>query len=261
MTPPNSTVTLDVPTALHPDEVAARAHMYRLLAGVFIEEPQPGFLAALRSAESLAELADAGVRFDADFVDADLQSLADALAVEFTSLFLASGGFPPLESVRLTGYLQQGPTMALRALYHQYGFQGVESRFHVYEDQLGVELLFVAELLDRILAAIDRGDRVTAARIDKEVKKFWTQHLGRWVRGYAALVARATEHSFFRGMALLLARFAQEEIDSMRLRVSDEDQGRLVVPKVAPELEEDRDAPVCGACASHKQGRLADLAI
>lgn len=256
---PNSIVTLDAPTALHADEIAARAHVYRLLAGVFIEEPQPDFIGGLRSSESLAELADAGVLFDGDFIDPDPRTLADELAVEFTSLFLASGGFPPVESVRLTGYLQQGPTMALRALYHKHGFEVGRSRFHVYEDQLGVELLFVAELLDRMLDALKRGDRAGAAQLDKEVKKFWIQHLGRWVRGYAALIARATEHSFYREMAMLLVRFSQEEVDSMRLRITDEDQGRLTIPKMAPDLEQDRSAPVCGAC--HKKSRLADLAI
>jgi len=241
------------------EELAARAHLYRLFAGVFLEEPGPAFIEALRAPGALAELSEAGVRFDVDFLEPPLPSLLDALSVEYASLFFAAGGLPPVESVRLTGHLQQQPCMAARAFYRRLGFTLGRGRFHVHEDQLGVELLFVAELLDRMRCALEGGEAAGARQLDKEVKRFWSQHLGRWVRGFARLVARAAEHSYYRQMAGFLERFAAEELEAMRLRIADEDRARLVVPKRVPALERGRDEPVCNACG--KRGRLADLEI
>ena len=80
----------------------ARAAVYRLLCGAFVEEPGSAFIAALRTPAALAELAAAGLRFDADFLDSPHDALIEALAIEYTQQFASSGGFPAVESVRLT---------------------------------------------------------------------------------------------------------------------------------------------------------------
>ncbi|MFZ5462119.1 MAG: hypothetical protein ACOZB1_00980, partial [Pseudomonadota bacterium] len=83
---------------------------------------------------------------------------------------------------------------------------------------------------------------------ERETKRFWTLHLGRWVRGYARLVQRAAEHSFYREMARLLEAFAEQEIALLRLRVEDQDLGREVVPKSEVQVAFNPDEPVCNAC-------------
>ncbi|MDP3617876.1 MAG: hypothetical protein Q8R49_08700, partial [Rhodoferax sp.] len=45
-------------------ECLARANLYRILAGVFVEEPSTNFLAALRQPGLLQALGDAGIAFD-----------------------------------------------------------------------------------------------------------------------------------------------------------------------------------------------------
>ncbi len=237
------------------DECAARARMYRLLSAVFVEEPGREFLDALRSPESLEGLAEAGLEFDADFLATDPDVLVEQLACEYTTMFAASGGFPPVESVRLTGRYQQEPLFSVRQIYRQFGFEVKPARFRVFEDQLGVELAFVAELLEQSAGALDRGDGAQYRKIEREVKRFWALHLGRWVRGYARLVQRAAEHSFYREMARALERFAEDEIASLRLKVEDADQARAVVPKAEVNVEFNPDEPVCNACS------LAELEI
>ena len=230
------------------EECAARAGIYRLLSAVFVEEPSFAFLMALRAEDSLAKLTEAGLSFDADFLLAETFQLADALACEYTTMFAASGGFPPVESVRLTGRYQQEPYFAIKQTYRQLGFTLHKGRFTVFEDQLGVELMFIAELLDRCVAALDSGDMAVFRRWEREMKRFWTVHLGKWVRGYARLVERAAEHSFYREMARLLGAFAEEEIALLRLRIEDMDQGKAVVPKREVQVEFNPDEPVCNGC-------------
>jgi TorA maturation chaperone TorD len=239
-----------VPTELAIDDLRARADVYRLLSGVFVEEPSPAFLDALRRPETLRQLADAGLHFASDFTEAPIDVLTERLAVEYTSLFANSGGFPPVESVRLFGRFKQEPNFETMQTYRRLGFMLRPGRFEVFADQIGVELMFVAELLDRSAAALEAGDAADARRLEKEIKRFWVQHLGRWVRGYAQLVERSAEHSYFREMARFLRGFAVEEIEAMELRVEDADQARLVVPKAEVKVEFNPDEPVCNGCVS-----------
>lgn len=240
------------PVETTPEDLRARAGICRLLAGVFVEEPAAEFIDALRDENALRSLAEAGLRFDADFTAETVGRLVYDLSVEFTTLFTASGGFPPVESVRLTGRYQQEPHFAVKEIYKRTGFELRKGRFFVFEDQLGVELSFVAGLLEGWAAALQAGDPAQCRWRERELKRFWTVHLGKWVRGYARLIERAAEHSFYREMAKLLAEFAESEIAALRLRIEDHDQGRTVVPKSEIKVEFNPDEPVCGACPGSK---------
>lgn len=229
-------------------ECKARANIYRLLAGVFLEEPTTDYLNALRSPEVMASLKDMGVAFDKDFTDTPLEKLQDELSNEYAVLFVVTGGCPAIESVRLTGRYQQQPYFEVREIYQKAGFKVSGARFELFDDQLGVELAFVAEMLARAADALASGNRVGYEGLIKEIKRFWVLHPGKWVRGYASLLTRASEHSFYREMAKLLASFADWEINLLGLKVDDVDGGKLAVPKAEIEYEFDPDEPVCNAC-------------
>lgn len=241
------TSTLDLPALQR--ECAARADVYRMLSGVFIEEPTLDLLRLMRQPAWLQAMQQVGLAFEADFLEPDVERLQGTLACEYTTLFAASGGFPPVESVRLTGRYKQEPCYQVTAFYQRLGFVPGKARFEVFADQLGVELFFVAQLLDRCAQAAQNADSQVYRKYDKEIKKFWTLHLGRWVRGFAALVVRAASHSFYREMARFMLGFCQEEISAMGLtRLEDLDQGKLTIPKSEISVEFNPDEPVCGAC-------------
>ena len=147
------------PTRSAREECRARAQLFRLLAGAFAEEPGRDYLQALRQPGSLASLAEAGLSFDADFLTPPLEQLVDELACEFATLLAAPGGCPPVESARLTGRYQQQPYFEVKQAYREAGFEVQRGRFEVFDDALGVELLFVAALLDRAATAQEQGDR------------------------------------------------------------------------------------------------------
>ncbi len=238
------------------DECLARASLYRILGGVFVEEPSQDFLTTLRTPKFLQSLGEVGIVFKADFLDSDLPTLSDALACEYATLFASSGGFPPIESVRLTGRFKQDPHFQVLQIYQRMGFEQVKGRFEVFPDQLGIELMFVAAMLERCAQALGRADVQAYKKLDKEIKRFWTLHLGRWVRGYSGLIERAANHSFYRQMARFLGGFAVEEIAAMGLtHLDDLDQGQLEVPKSEIKMEFNPDEPVCGACPSRPGDR------
>ncbi len=229
-------------------EYAARANLCRLFAGAFAEEPSQAYLAAIRSPQSRAALAAMGARFDADFEAVDDETLASAVACEWTALFGSPGGCAPLESVRLTGRMQQEPFHGVRQAYRSAGFVVQPGRFTVSDDQLGVELLFAACLLDRAKDALEGGDAARHDRAVKDLQRFWALHLGRWVRGYARLVEQVSMHSFYREMARLLADFSDGEIEALGIRVEDVDPKRMRAPKAEVAIEVDPDEPECNAC-------------
>lgn len=251
----NSVLIEPVEDRLFPLELRARAGYYQLLAGAFVEEPGGAYLAALRTPRALAELAELGLSFDADFRDAPLDLLQENLACEYATLFTTAGGCPPVESSRLTGRFQQEPYHEVKAVYQRCGFELQPGRFAVFEDQLGVELSFVAVLLERQAVALERGEAAAAGQLEKEIKRFWATHLGRWVRGYSTLLERATEHSFYREMARLLRDFAEAELVLLKVRVDDVDGGREVVPKSEISVLFNPDEPVCGGCEHGKTDR------
>lgn len=213
------------------EALQSRAHWYRLLAGAFAEEPQSGFLRELRSENCLAALAELGVDFGEDFLGGEEQALLDDLAAEYTMLFVAPGGFPPVESVRLQGGYKQSAANETRDAYAAEGFTVQSGRFATFDDHLAVEMQFVAALLERQAEALSTGDEQEARRLEKSAKRFWIKHLGRWCRGFAQLVEEASEHSFYREMARLLDAFAVAELEVLGLDVADEDGGRLRAPK------------------------------
>jgi TorA maturation chaperone TorD len=207
-------------------ECKARANIYRLLAGVFLEEPSTGYLNALRSADVVGSLRAMGAVFSGDFTEAPLEQLQETLACEYAVLFVVAGGCPPVESIRLTGRYQQQPFFEVRDFYRKNGFAISQGRF-------------------TLLAA---NDTAAHTLLQKEIKRFWALHLGKWVRGYATLLERASEHSFYRQMAKLLGNFAEWELDLLGVKVDDLDGGKLKVPKATIEYEFDPDEPVCDAC-------------
>ncbi len=213
------------------DSLRARAHWYRLLAGVFAEEPQAEFVHELRAEACRRAFAELGFTFGDDFLQTDEATLLEALACEYTMLFIAPGGFPPVESVRLQGGFRQSAATETRECYASEGFAVEAGRFAVFDDHLAVELQFVAALLERQAEALGRNERKEARRLEKTCKRFWVNHLGRWVRGYAGLVEEASEHSFFREMARLLAAFAESELELLGLDVDDDDGGLWRAPK------------------------------
>ncbi len=246
-------------------ECGARALLYRLLSAVFVEEASAEFLSAMRTPEMLEQLAEVGIGFDADFTAAPLAELVDTLAVEYASLFAASGGFPPVESVRLYGRYRHEPNFEVMQTYQRLGFVLQPGRHEVFADQLGVELMFIAELLERQAEALAKGDLIASRKLEKEIKRFWSRHLGRWVRGYARLIERAAMHSFYREMARFLRGFAEEEIAALGLHIEDADGARLEVPKAEVQEAADPQKPGCTSDAAPpgRQGirRLQDLRL
>jgi len=214
-----------------PETMRSRAVWYRLIAGAFIEEPSKEYIEALRNLDCIDMLSEHGVSFDDDFLASDACELNEDLACEYTSLFASSGGFPPIESVRMEGGYQQQSMSDVKGDYRSEGFVVGKGKFHLFDDQLGVELEFLASLIERQADAIEKNDADEAKRLNRSIRRFWVKHPGRWVRGFGELIAEASEHSFYREMAVLLKVFADAELLLLGINMDDDDGGHYRLPK------------------------------
>ena len=147
--------------------------------------------------------------------------------------------------------------------YRRPGFALCKGRFEVFPDQLGVELLFVAELLERCgdgpgddtdaeLPAARQGDQ---ALLDPAPGALGTrlQSADRARRRAFLLSGKWPDFS---------AASPKRKSPRWALRPRGSRQGRAVVPKSEIQVEFNPDEPVCGACpagdaANRRQGRCA----
>lgn len=151
-------------------------------------------------------LADQARKVAAAFEAEELQ----ALLVDYTRLFLGpvQPVAPPYGSCWLSGEtdLMQESTLHVEAMYRQAGFE-IDEAFHELPDHVSVELEYLYLLTFKLNSAhrdgrTDRFDEWASLRA-----RFLTEHLGRWVKPFAAAVRSGAETAFYRELAALTESF------------------------------------------------------
>lgn len=136
------------------------------------------------------------------------------LLVDYTRLFLGPTHIlaKPYASVWLTGEntLMQDSTMAVLELYREGGFE-IDESFRELPDHIAAELEFLYLLICRENDARFNGDASARAFIAALRKRFLDEHLGRWVRPFAAAVKVGAQSAFYRELAELTDRFVAIE--------------------------------------------------
>ena len=196
---------------------AAREDLCRFLAACYY---QPGqefaeekVFEAMRQAASGvdASLAEHARRLGEHFSAAG----PDDLLVDYTRLFLGPGDAfaRPYGSVWLNpdGGLMQDSTLSAVALYEEGGFDLAED-FDELPDHVAAELEFLYLLINRQNQAHRAGDTEAAESADRLRKQFLAEHLGRWIRPFAAAVRAGAKEPFYRELAQMTEQFVGQEI-------------------------------------------------
>lgn len=198
-----------------------RAEMYRFLAGIYIEEVDPAMLKALLATSfpllpetktSWQQDLDAGFRLlesalssFAGKTEAETKDLLEDLAADYAKTFLAAGDATgkaafPYESIYTAfdsafgGSLQQN----LAALYAAKGLSMREDMFKIMEDHIGLELNYMAYLLQE-------------GAPEEEQKTFFRDHLINWALLFTADVYKYAERDFYKGIARITTGFLEAE--------------------------------------------------
>lgn len=203
-----------------PDEATAREDLCRFLSACFYE-PAPAFaeedlfnsmlIAATRLDPELADLArQLGLAFAAQ----DLQTLL----IDYTRLFMGpieARAKPYGSSWQSTAVSKDSnPSLAVLDLYSEGGFE-VDEDFQELPDHVAVELEFLYLLNFKLNQARAGGQGDNVSAIELLTQRFLDEHLGAWIRPFAAAVKAGAETSFYRTLAEFTEHFVRLQATSV----------------------------------------------
>lgn len=229
------------------DEVTllARASMYHTLA-VGYDYPGEGHAgrvdhALARSAPLAEQLGAPWPDLVSGLAEAARGSPRDALEADFNRLFAGSVECSPHETAYEPDIFRRQRALAdLVGFYRAFGLDlPQEARWQ--PDHLGVELDFVAILLQRHAQALEHGWEEPATVCDDAARSFLNDHLGRWGEAFGERLGRLATTPLYGTLAAVTVLWIRRELDAL---------GVAPVP-LAPRpraLPDDDESPACGTC-------------
>ncbi len=213
----------------HCDVMAAsRAAEASALAGVFgffsrcIEEEVDADLVNLIRGDLRQPLEVAGLIFDDDFYDAQVESLVEILAVEYTGLLVAPGCISPHASVVETGCMFKEPADKAVAAYREAGWYYKHRLSGEFPDHIGTMLGFFGVLSGAESECLAAGDISRADEYRSQRDEFLVEQLGGWGPGWCRRAAEAALHPFYKKLLVMIEQALWGEmaqvVDRRRLR-------------------------------------------
>ena len=200
---------------------AYREGMYLFLAAIYLEEVDAEMLQVLlhssfpvfeepktafeQDLDAGYRLIEKGLASFAEKSEAETKELLDDLAADYAKAFLAAGDATgkaafPYEAIytgsdsAFGGSLQEN----LAAIYAAKGLSMSEEMFKVTEDHIGLELEFMAMLINE-------------GAPQEEQKAFFQEHLINWALLFTADVYKYAERDFYKGIARITTGFLEAE--------------------------------------------------
>lgn len=194
-------------------ELMSARSLYLLLGRVFLSEVDRDFYSLLRSEEMSRALEPlrAGLGEDGG---AD-EEILERLAVEYSALFIQPGSFPPYESVFKNGRHLAEPADQVEIIYQISGFDYRGKWPSLFPDHLGLELNFVASLLDSQIKALEKGRMEDAKRLEGARAEFMKKHLCQWGPQYLEKIARMTCDPFYNPFVNFALVFLESEAEAI----------------------------------------------
>lgn len=178
-------------------ECRAQAALYGLVGRCLEEEVDEALLALLRGPLS-GPLAEAGLNLDEALLQAPAAPLLEALAEEYTGLFVAPGCVSPFASVFETGCMFREPADRAMAAYRAAGWDWQRRQSGEFPDHVGTLLAFLGVLAGAEAEALERGDTDAATRWRQQRESFLLEEIGPWVPGWCRRAAAAALQPFYR---------------------------------------------------------------
>jgi TorA maturation chaperone TorD len=183
----------------------ARSSTYRLLARLTLSEVD----------QSLARVLDGMPIFGEALSASGGPSQLQPLRVDFTRLFLLNTH--PYESVYLdeSGMLNTPSSGQVLAAYRASGFDSPWLSRSGAPDHIGLELEYLAALVEAEAEAWDQDGAGRAARLRAEQRSFLADHLLRWAPILGQLLLEQAETPFYRRLGEALQSFILGEYEAL----------------------------------------------
>ncbi|NMD70049.1 molecular chaperone TorD family protein [Bacillus sp. DNRA2] len=199
------------------DIFKARQYFYQFIQVLFFEPVTKETLAQLQNSNSLDDLRnieEAGEHLYQFFAHTTEAELHDAKE-EFYRLFIGPETIltPPWESVYRSkeGLLFEETTFQVREHYHRHNLEFIKENQEP-DDHIAIELEFILHLNQLCLQNVDNY------RLKKLVNhqiEFHEQHMQQWIPAFTTKILNHTDHSLYKGAALLLREFTVSDYHTL----------------------------------------------
>ncbi len=195
-------------------ELRAQGAIYRLLAR-FLEQEVDGPLLQLLRNGLREPLAEAGVLLEGPLLEDPEGPVLEALAEEYTGLFVAPGGVSPYLSVFETGCLYREPCDRVMAAYQAAGWDYQRHYSGEFPDHIGTMLGFVGLLYGVQADALEAGDSQRAEQAASRRETFLKELLAPWAPGWCRRAAEAALQPLYQQVLTLTGRLLWLEINRL----------------------------------------------
>ncbi len=194
-------------------ELMSARSLYLLLGRVFMAEVDKDFYSLLRSEEMSRALEPLRAGLGGD--ERSDEEVLERLAVEYSALFIQPGSFPPYESVFKKGRHLAEPADQVEIIYQLNGFNYRSQWPSLFPDHLGLEMNFVASLLDSQIKALEKGLTEDAKRLEDTRAEFMKKHLCQWGPQYMEKIAEMTSDPFYNPLVNFARAFLESEAEAV----------------------------------------------
>ncbi len=200
----------------------ARANVYGLLADVFREAPSEALLSKLEGPEFSGALHALNLSLDEVFASAPRTQLVEDLNLEYTRLFFGPGSYlSPHESMHVETRFSESnafwgaQTVAVKKFMEAVGLKTGDS-FTGMPDHISAEFEFMQRLLLKEVEAWAKEDHGLGTNILKIEKRFYEEHLSRWVPTFCDKVIDESGHPFCKQFCEVTKGFMDFEKETLQ---------------------------------------------
>jgi TorA maturation chaperone TorD len=208
------------------ETASARSNVYGFLAHVYRMEPDEALIREIRKPDFSKVLAGIGVALGDEFQDSPPDQLAEDLAIEYTRLFIGPGPrISPHESLHVESHDAAendfwGPqTVKVKRFIEATGLDYGED-FSGLPDHISAEFELMQKLADRESQSWSEGEENAASWCQNVQKRFFTEHLIKWVPEFCDKVVENANLRFFSQMAAVTKDFMELERENLADRGS-----------------------------------------
>lgn len=221
-----STIQTECESILLEDIFKTRLWVYSFLSQCFYQAPSEQTLnpvTAIIIFRTLSEMGSEPVNKWASSLTEAIENLAsgekkswDEVRQEYQRLFIGPGPLPaaPWESVYLSEdhITLDEHTLAVREFYRRWGYE-VSNVKQDPDDHIGLELEFMALLINTSLGNIHPDKQQKLIEILDAQRTFLNNHLFCWVKPFCSKLAENTKHPLFSGIALFTPEYLRMDAD------------------------------------------------
>ncbi len=194
------------------EDLESLKSVYLFLARIYLKEVDAGFLNDLRSEEMTHVLKSIEVNpSGAGLSDEDF---LESLGQEYAALFIAPGSKPPYQSVLEEGRYMGAAMDKTDAFFLKHGFEYRKEYPKLFPDHLGLQLSFIASLIDGEIKALKEKKSDDAAKIGIARKDFFEKTLEKWFEKYLDQIITGVKHPFYESIFEFTRAFLDNEAES-----------------------------------------------